>query len=713
MSRTIRHRRHWPEVANALFEIGCEELPVDYVSVERLAVVEAKVRTALTQARLSCGDVKLEATPRRLTLFLQALALRQPDENKKVTGPQASVAYDGNGNLTPAGEGFLRKHGLEPGQVKIENDRLCAEVKLVGQEARQILPELFLNYLQTFDFPKTMRWENSGARFARPIRWLLALLGAELIPLQYAGVTSGRVSWLHPLKRPRTAEIRHADHYLKLLAQGWVTVSTSQRRHRLQQQLNTAAQKCGGRLVTDEHLLDRVALMVEHPGTVTGAYSEHFLTLPREIVVTTLREHQRFFAVEDDQGRLLPYFLAVHDNPLAKPSNLRPGCERVLTARLKDAEFFYREDLKRPLVDLVPELGRVLWIQGLGSLLDKTNRLEHLAGWLAQRLEPGAAAAAREAAHLAKADLITNMVQEKEFTALQGVMGTYYALAQGVAEASAAAIREQYLPRGAEDGLPRTAAGAMLAMAEKTDHLLGCWGAGFVPTGSKDPYALRRAAQGLLAIALAHGYHFPLSSLLEESCRLFSGFGDRRDSLVAEVKTFIQGRLESELAARGLTPDLIQAVLGVWWDDLAAVVKKAEVFRALRQEPGFNERILTFARVVNILPKGTPRSVLPSSPEQPVWPERMEHEAERELLAASQATGQEVSRLVEAAEFQQAFAALSTLKEPVDRFFDQVMVMDERPEQRENRLNLLYNLARRIWLLADFSKVNPSNSTPT
>ncbi len=710
MPRTISRRRHWPEVANALFEIGCEELPVDYVSAERLAAVEGKVRTAFAQARLSCGDVKLEATPRRLVFFFQALALRQPDEQKTVSGPQASAAYNADGQLTPAGEGFLRKHGLQPGQAKVENGRLCAEVKLVGKDAREILPELFLTCLQSFEFPKTMRWESTGARFARPVRWLVALLGSEVIPVQFAGITAGRVSWLHPLRRPRAMEVRHADRYLRLMSQGWVTVSTATRRQRLAQQLSVAAQKCGGRLVADEELLDRVALMVEHPGIVTGDYSEHFLTLPREIVVTTLREHQRFFAVEDSQGRLLPHFLAVHDNPLAKAAKLRPGCERVLTARLKDAEFFYREDLKKPLADLVPELARVLWIQGLGNLLDKTKRLEQLAGWLAQRLEPQAASAAVEAAHLAKADLITNMVQEKEFTALQGVMGTYYALAQGHSEKSAQAIREHYLPRWAEDELPQTPAGRVLALAEKTDHLLGCWGAGFVPTGSKDPYALRRAAQGLVAITLANGYHFSLTALLEEALKLFPGFPEKKDALLAEVKGFVQGRLESELAGRGLAPDLIQAVLGVWWDDLAAVVKKAEALRDLKQEAGFDERILTFARVVNILPKGTPRSVLPASPDQPIWPERMEHQAERELHAASVSTGQVVAQRVEAADYLGAFSALSTLKEPVDRFFDEVMVMDERPEVRENRLNVLHNLARKIWLLADFSKLVSPNS---
>lgn len=709
MPGTIR-RRHWPEVANALFEIGCEELPVDYVSADRLAAVEAKVRASLVQARLSCADVKLEATPRRLVFFFQALALRQPDERKLVTGPQASAAYGADGALTPAGEGFLRKHGLRPDQAKVENGRLCAEVNLVGLEARQILPELFLTCLQAFEFPKTMRWEATGARFARPIRWLVALLGAEVIPLQFAGVVSGRTTWLHPLRRPRTLELKHADHYLRLMGRGWVAVSAAQRRQRLAQQLAAAAEKCGGRLVSDEELLERVALMVEHPGIVTGDYSEHFLTLPREIVVTTLREHQRFFAVEDNQGRLLPHFLAVHDNPLAKAAKLRPGCERVLTARLKDAEFFYREDLKKPLTELVPELSRVLWIQGLGNLLDKTKRLEQLAGWLAQRLEPQAAAAAVEAAHLAKADLITNMVQEKEFTALQGVMGTYYALAQGHPEKSAQAIREHYLPRGAQDQLPQTPAGRVLALAEKTDHLLGCWGAGFVPTGSKDPYALRRAAQGLIAITLASDYHYSLSQLLGEALKTFPGFPEKQDALLVEVKAFIQGRLESELADRGMAPDLIQAVLGVWWDDLAAVVKKAEVLRSLKQEAGFNERILTFARVVNILPKGTLRSVPPSTPDLPVWPERMEHQAERDLLAAWGQTGQLVAQRTQAADFQGAFAALSALKEPVDRYFDEVMVMDERPSIRENRLNLLHNLARKIWLVADFSKLVPKNS---
>jgi len=687
-----------------LFEIGCEELPVDYIA-PALRQMEKAAADKFAEVRLAFESLRTQATPRRLVLMVRGLAEQQPNVIKELLGPKKELAFKPDGSLTPAGEGFLKKSGLTAEKVQLKDDRLWAQVEEEGKSAPALLPEILAGLATSLTFPKSMRWEPSGARFARPVRSLLALFGGELIPVRFADVASGRTVHLHPLNPVKQAGIAQPADYEETLKQGHVTLSIQERREQLAQKLAGEAEKLGGQIVADEELLDMVAMMVEYPGVLSGKMATAFLQMPREIVTTAMREHQRYFAVEDAAGKLMPYFLAAHDNPFAPAETMRPGCERVLTARLKDAEFFYQEDLKVKLADRVPELARVLWVKGLGNLLDKTKRLETLAGWLADKLDSKAKAFAVEAAHLSKADLITNMVQEKEFTSLQGVMGGFYARAQGVAEAAASAIGEHYRPRSAGDNPPQTPAGRILALADKFDHIVGCWGAGFVPTGAKDPYALRRAAQGVITITLQAGYRYSLTASLEQAAAGFESFRDKAGTIVSEVKSFIQGRLETELQNRGIAPDLIQAVLGVWWDDVMALVQKAETIHALRQQPQFTETIITFSRVVNILPKTTPRSVEPGAPDLPVEPALLADDAEKQLQAAYQKTGAAVAELSQTGDFKSSFSRLAELKPAVDLFFDKVLVMDKDEKIRNNRLNLLTNLARKIWSLADFSRL--------
>lgn len=692
------------EHLDVLLEIGCEELPVEYIA-PALRQMQTLAADKLTEARLEYASLETEATPRRLVLFVRGLATAQPQQVKTIQGPTTAVAYKPDGTLTPAGEGFVRKTGLKPEQIEVKDGRLTARVTEESRSARELLPGILGEIISCLTFPKSMRWEASGVRFARPVRWLLALLGSEALPVKFADIVAGRHTRLHPLHAPLLAEVPDVASYTGILEKGWVLLSIEGRRARLRARLEQEATRLGGRAVADEPLLDMLVMMTEHPGIVSGSFDGRYLEIPREIVITAMREHQRYFAVETADGALLPAFLAGYDNPLAEPESIRPGCERVLEARLKDAEFFFCEDMKRPLASLVPELSRVLWIKGLGHLLDKTQRLERLAAWLANKLDPGQEAAAREAAHLAKADLITNMVQEKEFTSLQGIMGTYYALAQGVSRPAALAIREQYQPRGAGDALPVTPAGRILALADKLDHLAGCWGAGFVPTGAKDPYALRRAAQGVVAITLDAGYRFSLSEVLAETVRGFAQYQDRSGAIAAEVKAFILGRMETELANRRYPPDLIQALLAVWTDDLAALVRKAEVITALQGEPDFRESITAFSRVVNILPKGTPRDTAPETPELAVTPRLLAAASEQALAEAVGRTRNEVLELARTGDFMAVFRRLAAQVPLINRFFEEVLVMDPDEAKRTNRLSLLTNLARLIWLLADFSRI--------
>jgi glycyl-tRNA synthetase beta chain len=693
---------------DALLEIGCEELPTDYINLLQLSQIESDAKFWLNDKKLTFENVEVNATPRRIVLFVKGLITEQKQESTRIAGPKKVQAYGPDGKLSPAGQGFLRKVGIAESELIIEGEQLFAQVIKPSQPTKNLLSDFFLKRIQNISFPKTMRWEPSGARFARPVRWMVALFGDEVISFQFADVVSGRKTDLHPLNSSRTAIVPNTSEYFAILKKGQIVLSVQERINKIQSALEKEAARLGGRVVADpesKELLHTVTMMVENPGVVAGEFHKKFLVIPREIIVTAMREHQRYFAVEDAEGKLLPAFLAIYDNPLADPANIQPGCERVLEARLKDAEFFFQEDMKRQLADLVPELSRVLWIKGLGNLLDKTQRLERLTAWLAQKLDAAQEKNAVAAAHLAKADLVTNMVQEKEFTSLQGVMGTYYALAQGVPEPVALAIREQYQPRGAGDEVPRTPAGRLLSLADKLDHLVGCWGAGFIPNGAKDPYALRRAAQGVVAITLAAGYRFSLHAALAATISGFPQYKDRSQAIADEVQAFILGRMETELSNRHYPPDLIQALLGVWTDDLAAVVRKAEVITELQLEPGFTDQITAFSRVVNILPKGTPRNTLPAAPELAVRSDLLADGSEKELAAQVGRARGEVLALAESGDFAGVFRRLAELIPLINRYFDEVLVMDPDEAKRTNRLSLLTNLARLIWLLADFSRL--------
>ncbi len=690
--------------ADLLFEIGCEEIPVTYI-LPALAQLKTNLAKALSESFLGFESMTAEATPRRMVVMVPGLDLQQPDRVRKISGPRQDIAYQADGKLSPAGLGFCKKTGLAPEQLQLKDGRLFVQVEEKGQPALTLLPALLQTAMKQITFPKSMRWEASGARFARPVRWLLALLGEEPVPVHFADVRADRTTRTHPLRSEPPVAVTSGMHYLKTLEEGDVVLATGERKDRIRKILHEEAGRLQGTLVEDEELLEMVSLMTEWPGVVAGKIDGAFMAMPKEIITTAMREHQRYFAIEKADGSLLPYFIMVHDNPHGQAAHMQPGCENVLRARLKDAEFFYREDLKVPLQERVDQLERVLWIKGLGHLLDKTKRLEALGAFLAGQLEPAVQADAVQAAHLCKADLITNMIQEKEYNGLQGFMGGLYALKQGARPEVAKAIEEHYLPRFAEDLLPQSPAGRMLAMAERLDNLVGCWGAGFVPTGTKDPYALRRAAQGLISISLQAGYHYSLHQALSKAVAAFEQFEPRRAALLEGIKGFIQGRLETELANRHLPPDMIQAVLGVWWDDVTAVVKKAEALQSLREEPGFNETVISFSRVVNILPKTTSRVIQPGQELLAVDAGLFREDVEKAVFEQAQAITQKVRRLADQTDYYATFKALAELKPHIDAYFDQVMVMDQDASVRTNRLNFLTNLAALIWSLADFSKL--------
>ncbi|MFQ5883240.1 MAG: glycine--tRNA ligase subunit beta, partial [Candidatus Methylomirabilales bacterium] len=477
-----------------VFEIGTEEIPSVYMS-DALRNLQEVAGRLLQQARLSFRQVRTLGTPRRLTLHVEGLADRQTDEVREVIGPPKSAAYDATGKPTQAAFGFARAQGVPVERLKIRTtgrgDYLLARKKVKGLKTIEVLFSLLPNIITSLPFPKSMRWGDSTIRFVRPIRWLLALYGGRVVKLEIDGIRSGAKTFGHRFLAPKPIRVRTFQEYLAKLEEGFVIVDQDRRREQVKRLVAEAARQVEGESLLDPDLVEQVTHLVEYPALVTGGFPDQYLNLPREVIITPMRKHQRYFPVVDTQGRLLPYFVAVSNMQVPDMDVVRLGNERVLRARLADADFYFKEDQKKlPLERLIPRLGQILFQERLGSLLDKTQRIVELAGFMAKAIDPTLEENARRAAYLCKADLACGMI--REFTELQGVMGRHYAQMSGDKEEVAIAIEEHYLPRYAGDALPRTKAGALIGVADRMDSIAGCFGIGLIPTGSEDPYALRR-----------------------------------------------------------------------------------------------------------------------------------------------------------------------------------------------------------------------------
>jgi glycyl-tRNA synthetase beta chain len=465
-----------------------------------LSQLSCALERELTSARLSFESTRTFATPRRMTVIVKGVADAQTSETKTVTGPPARIAFGDDGAPTKAATGFARSQNVDVAALTVVDDYVQVEVTDGGGPAADVLPRLLAAAADTLTFPKTMKW-GPDRRFARPIRWLVAMLGNEVLDLTYAGVQAGALTHGLRVWSPGPHEVEGADAYEDLLRDSYVIADHEKRKDTIANEALRVAGECGGRLVEDLELLDEVTFLTEYPTVYAGSFDKRFLKLPRDVVVAAMKGHQRYFAVESDDGKLLPHFLCVVNAPQDHHDIIRKGNERVLESRLDDAEFYWQEDTGSSLESKVERLKDVVWLEGVGSLYEKTERLEALAEYVARVIAPDALDTAVRAARLAKADLVTEMVRDgKEFTELQGIMGREYALESGEPQTVATAIYEHYLPRFAGDALPKTPAGTILSIADKIDSIVGCFSVGLIPTGSQDPYALRRQAIGLVRI---------------------------------------------------------------------------------------------------------------------------------------------------------------------------------------------------------------------
>ncbi len=680
-----------------LFELGTEELPPKALRTLMEALKE-ETASRLRQAGLEYAYIQAYATPRRLTLLVHELTESQPDKIVERRGPAIQAAFDTAGNPTQAALGFAKSCGVTVDALETlsnaKGEWLLCRLQKKGARTPEILPDILRQALATLPIHKRMRWGAGEAEFVRPVHWVVLLFGDEVIDVEILGVRASNTSRGHRFHCRRPVTFAAPDHYAQtLMTDGRVIADFEERRNHIRQQALKLASQAGGMAHIEDGLLDEVTALVEWPVGLLGSFERRFLELPKEVLITVMQSHQKYFPVLDQEGGLLPHFIATANLDSHRPETVRTGNERVIRPRLADAEFFWNQDLKTPLEKHLDRLGGIIFQKTLGTLLDKTRRLESLAGILAPLLD-GDPDKARRAAHLSKTDLVTDMVGE--FPELQGTMGRYYALAQGEHPEVAAALEEQYRPRQAGGRLPETRTGDLLSLADKTDTLIGIFSIGQIPSGTKDPYALRRAALGIIRILLEKELDLNLPDLLQQSADLYTHAFDHH-AVTGQVYEFILERLRGYLLDRGFTPDEFEAVVSLRPGNLLDLLHRIEAVHAFRALPEATSLSEANKRIRNILRKsGQDRFGTPN-------PDLFREEQERALFQAIREAGHAVEPLLAKHDYTAALKHLATLKETVDAFFDHVMVMVDDPGVRNNRLGLLAATSALFLKIADIS----------
>jgi len=682
-----------------VFEIGCEDIPARFVE-NALADLKFRFLGACEAARIG-AEVETFATPRRFIL-LAHLEATQRDLEEVRTGPPVAAAFK-DGEPTRAAMGFAQGQGVEVSAlitVKTEKgEYVAANVFEKGKATREVLPEILHNLVAQTNFPKSMRWGDGKVSFARPVRWFVAVFGGEVVDFEWGGVKSGSTTYGHRFAAPQPIAVSGHESYRTGLQNAHVVIEQDKRRATIMDGLARVAAEAGGQVIEDPELVNEVIHLVEEPHVILVKYDEAYLELPPEVLISSMRSHQRYFAMKGVDGKLIAACGVVYNTPVKDPSVVAAGNLRVLKARLDDARFFWKQDLRVPLSEYNAKLETVVWLKQIGTMKERAERMTSTAVAIAERLGLGAevVASTRRAGELSKSDLATGMVGE--FPDLQGVMGREYAKMAGESEEVAKAIYEQYLPKGSDAELPTTHSGACLALAEKFDSLVGCFGIGLVPTASADPYALRRAALGALRILQEMAYSVPLQDLLVLAAQSYPDtlFKTDRETVSKQVADFVGTRLRHSLVQTYPT-DLVDAVLAVGLDDVLSVNDRLEALAKIRPEADFEPLAQGFKRVVNILKKQ-------GGPERKVDPQFFADDAEKTLYDAVIAAESKLSDAIAKRDWHASCQALIALKGPVDHFFDTVMVMAEDDTLRENRLALLARTQRLFMQVADLSVV--------
>ncbi|MEW6614490.1 MAG: glycine--tRNA ligase subunit beta [Thermodesulfobacteriota bacterium] len=682
-----------------LLEIGTEEIPSGFVP-NALKDMKELIEKELKNLRIGFGQIKTLGTPRRLVLYIDHMSDKQEDTYIEIIGPSKKVALDQNGNPTKAAIGFARAQGINPSDLQqvstLKGEYLAVRKKETGNDTKRVLSSILPRFIASIPFPKSMRWGDSSIRFARPIHWILCIFNGEIVPFKMYNIESGDHSFGHRFMSPDQFKVQDFNHYIKHLRDAYVIIDPIERKDKIKEIISQAAKAVSGKVLEDDELLDDVTYLLEYPTATLGRFEERFLNLPREVMISSMREHQKYFSVVDDADRLLPYFIAVN-NTLAKDHGIVvSGNERVLKARLSDARFFFKEDQKIPFPERVYHLKEVVFQSELGTFYEKVMRFQKMAECLALEIKPELKEISKKAAILCKADLTSGMVGE--FPKLQGIMGREYALLSGEDVEVATAIYEHYLPRFSGDILPSTHAGAFVSIADKLDTVVGCFGVGLIPTGTSDPYALRRQALGIVNIILDKRYPISLKKLIEINIEYLNGKISRDPVMVKEgVLEFFRLRLQYQLTSQGYSYDIIDAVLSLYFDDLADSFERIKALQELKNQPDFKPLAIAFKRASNILSQ--------SSPGGDVFPSLFQDSMEDTLFEAYKEIEEYVVELISKKRYLEALIKMVQLRKPVDDFFDNVMVMVEDEKTRKNRLAILAEISGLFLNIADFSKI--------
>ena len=675
-----------------LFEIGAEEIPAGFMP-NILGQLKQLAETKLNDAHLPFESIATYGTPRRLALIVKGLADTSAEISERHKGPSASIAYDADGNATKAAIGFARGKGLDVADLVVEDGYIYAETKTAGVPAKDIVTDMLPQLITGLNFPKSMHWGNLDAKFVRPVRWLVALLDEEVIPVEFATVKSGNVTRGHRFLGADEITIKNAASYVDTLKENFVMVDQDARRELISKQLHDIAASKNASIVWDDALLEEINYLVEWPTALCGGFEESYLALPDAAIITPMKDHQRYFPLVNQDGKLLPMFLTVRNGSDHSIEVVQAGNERVLRARLDDAKFFFNEDRKKPLIDRQDGLTKIVFQEGLGNLADKTERLLTLGRVFSEECElhEDARVVLERATELAKTDLTTGMVTE--FTELQGVMGKEYALLDGESPEVAEAIFEQYLPRFAGDVLPQTEAGKVLSIIDKIDNIVATFSRGLIPTGSQDPYALRRQTIGILNILLGSEWNISLRPIIVESMNLLNVPADKQDKLLGQVEEFITLRLKNIFLDREVPHHVIDLLLSN--NELSVADAEGLVKALLANRIDENvELVQAFTRMYNLVKDVTYTGVDESL---------LKEDAERALYEMATKASEASIDAWDKNDYDAVVAVPATLVPAINKFFEDVMVMDKDEAIKANRLQLVRLAYSVMAIIGDIS----------
>jgi glycyl-tRNA synthetase beta chain len=681
-----------------LLEIGTEEIPSRFLppAIADLKNISAAV---LDEFRIDYREIRTFATPRRIVLMIHDVSTLQRDVSKEVFGPSKKVAFDEQGNPTRAAAGFAASFGINVSDLVIrtkgKGDYVAAVIEEKGTESKAVMPEIMKKIVLSLRFPKSMRWGDGNLLFVRPIHWLVTLFGADTITIEIDGIKSGNITRGHRFLSPAGFQIRDISSYLSLLENNFVVLDQQKRAGMIRKGIAALAADAKGQPLMDEELIETVAFLVEYPVPVLCGFDAEYLDLPKELLITVMKDHQKYFALQDGNDKLLNSFVVISNTRADNAETVRIGAERVIRARFDDAKFYFHEDRKKRLADRVSDLRLVTFHDELGSLLEKTERVSLTASFLAERLSLSHREKAVRAATISKTDLLSGVV--REFPELQGVMGKYYALYDGEEKDVAVALEEQYLPKSFGGRLPSSDTGALLSLADKIDNVASFFAIGLIPTGSEDPFALRRQAMGIASIIVDRGYAITIEEIFAQALRNLSNITIREKTL-ENIMGFMEQRVEFILSSSGYEQDLIKSVLSLSLRrPLRTIIGRLDALRAFRKEEGFAGFLLAIKRVNNIVPK---------KELHPVKEALLSQDEEKNLHGVFMAVRDNMQRLLQEENFPRALTTLAEITTAVNNFFDRVLVMDKQEEVKLNRLSLLREIWETAFSVADFSKLS-------